>query len=108
MDVNKALESFKEAAKDESFVENLVANMDNYEEFAKVFDAKGVDWSEDDKRQLFDLVRADQELSEDNLNDVAGGSAFLTGMCLIGGGIAFAVGVIKGATSCKKKKNKKG
>lgn len=96
MNENKLLEQLKEAATDEQFMEGLFNSVD-HKEFAAKLTTKGIEVTDEEAKQLYDGMKSESgELSEDNLDNIAGGLATAGACWAIAGGCAFLYGCYKG------------
>lgn len=80
----------EKAFADKEFVANL-AKITTAEEAQKAFAAKGIEMTLDEVQQVGDLMAQQGELSEDDLDNVAGGFAITTGYAVIIGGVAVCI-----------------
>ena len=87
----------EEAVKDAAFVEAL-KNAETPEEAQKVFASKGIDYSIEEVKAIAAGIQGDDgELSEENLEAVAGGSVLATiaGVVKIVDGIVGTISIVK-------------
>lgn len=94
MENEKILEQLKEAAKDEAFMEQLFASKDA-QEFGNLLAQKNVEVNDDEVKQLYEGMKNGDEISEDDLDSVAGGMAVSTACWAIACGCAFLYGCYK-------------
>lgn len=102
MNENKLLEQLKNAATDEQFMEGLFTSVD-YQEFAEKLATKDIVVSDEEAKQLYEGMKSGTgELSEDNLDNIAGGFGVVGACWAIAGGCAFLYGCYKSFTKkCK-------
>ena len=99
MDEKKLLDKLKAVAKDEHFMEELFTT-ENYVDFASKLKTKDIELSDEEAKALYEGMKVEYgELSEENLDNVTGGSAFLIGACIHIGVVAFLKGLYDGFTS---------
>ena len=98
MDEKNLLDELKVLAKDEGFMEELFTT-ENHTEFAEKLKTKNIELSDEDAKAIYEGMKAENgELSEENLDDVAGGS-ILAGIVVGAGIIAFCKGLYDGFMS---------
>ena len=104
MNEQKFTEALHLAAKDEAFVEAACTAADA-ETFANILRTHGVEIGDEDAAQMYSMMQNQKsgELSEEDLDDVAGGF-FAPAAWAAAGGVAFLVGTWHGFRKKKKKK----
>ncbi|MBO6159500.1 MAG: hypothetical protein J6P72_09640 [Firmicutes bacterium] len=89
------MERLNQLLEDKAFVEKMMS-LDTKEEVKEIFNANGVDFTmedvEDMAKELERVSEAGDEISEDALEDVAGGFAITLAGVVAAGKIAVAVG----------------
>lgn len=100
MNINK-----EELMKDEALLAEL-AEASTPEMIQDTFLKKGIELTADEAQQVLDQADSDEELSEKELTDVAGGFAEVFGLvCALAFVVGFARSVNKPCKSTKKKSN---
>lgn len=96
MTKKEIMTKFEEATKDEAYMDSL-AEAASAEEVRELLAEKDITVTEAEAVECFKAIKiaeTDGELSEDELDSVNGGS-FIVGATIIGGGVAFAIGVYR-------------
>lgn len=102
--VDERIKKLELAMEDAEF-EEKVANVESEKELKELFASKGIDMSDEEVSSFCEKVRSvleegGDELSEDALDDVAGGMGIIGGLTLVGA--CYVAGRIYGNVAKKK------